>query len=366
MKHLRGLGFTNTTHGMRHPAGDDKAALRAMHRAQRSARLKAEESFLREKCSGLLPSFASGRDVTPHAIVPRIQLIKADTKEAHLFRLAALTWSVPVSRGYGRRMRFLVWDDNNGKLMGIMALGDPVFNLKARDDLIGWTASDRRERLVHVMDAYVLGALPPYNMLLGGKLIACLVRTREIRQHFARRYFNKQGIISGTIKRSSLVMVTTASALGRSSVYNRLKLNGLPYFEPIGYTSGWGHFHIPDELFGAMREYLEIRGHPYANSHSFGQGPNWRLRTIRAAVSMVGMDPGLLRHGISRQVFVCRLADNCDPILRGEQRRARYAGLLSVSEVGSFAVQRWIGPRAERRPEFGSWRREHILDLLRP
>jgi len=33
------------------------------------------------------------------------------------------------------------------------------------------------KRLVNVMDAYVLGAVPPYNMLLGGKLVASLVRS---------------------------------------------------------------------------------------------------------------------------------------------------------------------------------------------
>jgi hypothetical protein len=34
--------------------------------------------------------------------------------------------------------------------------------------------------------------------------------------------------------------------MGRSSVYNRLKLSGIMYFKSIGYTGGWGHFHIPD------------------------------------------------------------------------------------------------------------------------
>src|SRR5262249_41111946 len=69
----------------------------------------------------------------------------------------------------GRRLRYLVWDANNDKLIGIMALGDPVFNLKVRDELIGWDIKDRGKRLVNVLDAYVLGAVPPYNMLLGGQ-----------------------------------------------------------------------------------------------------------------------------------------------------------------------------------------------------
>jgi len=37
-----------------------------------------------------------------------------------------------VSRGYGRQ-RFLIWDQSNEKLIGLIALGDPVFNLRVRD-----------------------------------------------------------------------------------------------------------------------------------------------------------------------------------------------------------------------------------------
>ncbi len=71
-------------------------------------------------------------------------------------RYASLTWSVPVSNGYGRRMRFLVFDASNDKLMGLLALGDPVYNLRVRDQWIGWSVEQKNARLWHVMDAYVL------------------------------------------------------------------------------------------------------------------------------------------------------------------------------------------------------------------
>jgi hypothetical protein len=120
--------------------------------------------------------------------MPRLELVEADTWQSDLFRLAGLSWSVPVSAGFGRRLRYLVWDDSNEKLIGIIALGDPVFNLKVRDELIDWTSKDRAKRLVNIMDAYVLGAVPPYNFLLGGKLVASLIRTKEVRDDFAKKY----------------------------------------------------------------------------------------------------------------------------------------------------------------------------------
>ena len=310
--------------------------------------------------------FADGVDVVASRVCPRLELVDSGTWQSRLFRLASLTWSVPVSQGYGRRMRFLVWDDSNGKLVGLVALGDPVFNLRVRDTLVGWSASDRKERLVNMLDTYVLGAIPPYNQLLAGKLIACLVRTSEIRDAFTAKYASTTGVISQKKKRASLVMVTTTSALGRSSLYNRLQLDGTKYFRPIGFTVGWGHFHVPDRLFTLMREYLRAHGDEYAHNHFFGEGPNWRLRAIRKAMTSLGLNPEILHHGIGREVFACELASNAIDFLGGRVKRPNYRGLLTVQEVAEHAKARWLIPRAVRQPNFLAWRKEQILALLTP
>jgi hypothetical protein len=261
-------------------------------------------------------------------------------------------------------MRFLVWDDSNSKLVGLIGLADPVFNLAVRDEHIGWTAEDRRKRLVHVLDAYVLGAVPPYNMLLGGKLVAALVGTREVRDTFAARYSGARGLISGEVKPAALVMVTTSSALGRSSVYNRLRLGKYRLFRSLGYTSGWGHFHIPNRLFESMRAYLKARAHAYANNHKYGDGPNWRLRVVRQCLRMVGLNTNWLHHGIAREVFVCELAKNARSFLAGRSTHLRYNRLPTVAGVAAAARSRWLEPRAARRPEFALWRSEQLCDVL--
>jgi hypothetical protein len=258
----------------------------------------------------------------------------------------------------------LVWDKHNGKLMGIIAIGDPVFNLSVRDNLIDWDAKARGERLVNVMDAYVLGALPPYNALLAGKMVACLIRSRDVYDDFAKAYGKTTGIISQQEKKARLLAVTTSSSMGRSSVYNRLKLGNIEYFTPIGYTGGWGHFHIPDSLFAELRDYLRVIGHSYADHHSFGEGPNWRLRTIRAALTALGFNDGMLRHGIQREVFLCQLAGNSLKMLHSGRGKPDLSSLLSADEVAHLAVERWMLPRSQRRPEFRTWNRENIAALL--
>ena len=79
----------------------------------------------------LLVRFAAGSDVDPEKIVPRLVEVESNSQDELLFRYAKLHWSIPVSSGYGRRLRFLVVDEQNEKLMGVIGLGDPVFGLSA-------------------------------------------------------------------------------------------------------------------------------------------------------------------------------------------------------------------------------------------
>lgn len=365
-RHLKSLGFQRSANGALIPPDPSKSGIRQLHAFQRREMLLKSQDFVARNLPLLSKYFADGRELVPERIRPRLELIESGTFQSDLFRLASLTWSVPVSQGYGRRMRFLVWDDSNDKLMGILALGDPVFNLRMRDQLIGWTLEARRDRLVNILDAYVLGALPPYNMLLGGKLVASLIRTREVKDIFSERYRMTEGLISGKQKKASLVMVTTSSSMGRSSLYNRLTLAGQKYFRPIGYSEGWGHFHIPDQLFSDMREYLARKKHPYARNHRFGQGPNWKLRTVRQALQLLGENQDILRHSVNRELFVCELATNAMKFLRGESMRPHYRGLLSAHDVAELAKARWIVPRADRTSEYRKWRRSELALLLDP
>tara|TARA_R110002049_G_scaffold247690_6_gene422221 strand:+ start:15593 stop:16825 length:1233 start_codon:yes stop_codon:yes gene_type:complete len=363
-RHLRALGFEKTDEGALQVQGSGKNIVRTLHRAQREERLRANREFIATKAEKLLEYFASGREIDATRISPVLERVSSGTWQGDLFRLASLTWSVPVSNGFGRRLRYLVWDDSNGKLIGLIAIGDPVFNLAVRDRLIDWDTHDRSARLVNVMDAYVLGAIPPYNALLGGKLVACLLRSRDLYDDFARTYGGSTGIISKEEKKARLLAITTSSSMGRSSVYNRLKLGGRQYLKSIGYTGGWGHFHIPDRLFAELRDFLRDIDHNYADQHRFGQGPNWRLRTTRAALSALGFKDDMLRHGIQREVFICELAKNAAKILRTGKGKPDVGDLLSAKEISELALERWMVPRAERRPEFKDWNSSDLVDLF--
>lgn len=362
--HFKRLGFLKAPDGTLLPPNLDKQSYRDMHAHQRDSRLDANRAWIADRAGQLVQHFASGADLEVARIAPRIEVVRSGTWQSNLFRLASYYWRIPISEGYGRRLRFLVWDDHHKKLIGLFALGDAVFNLRARDEFIGWDHHRRVDAMVNLMDAYALGAVPPYNMLLGGKLIASLVRTQDVVDTFQAKYHESVGVISGQSKHARLVAVTTTSALGRSSLYNRLRIGGQSIFDSIGSTSGWGHFHISDELFEDLRGYLRSVGDSYADSHGYGQGPNYRLRLIRKALTLLGLDPDMARHGLTREVFFCSIASNALQFLRGDHKRVRYDQLPTVQEMGQAAMARWVVPRAERMPEFRLWQGERFVREL--
>ena len=362
--HLTGLGFSKNGKGYHVEGGLTKQKIRDVHSAQRNDILKHRQSFVATQGPALIKHFAAGRDVNPTAIDPEIVEVKPESLDSRLFRFASLLWSVPVSQGFGRRLRFLVRDRQNGQLIGIFALGDPVFNLSARDNWVGWTHEDRCDRLVHVMDAYVVGAVPPYSQLIGGKLIAALMTSLEVKKAYERKYLGSESVIRKKKHRARLVLLTTTSALGRSSIYNRLSLPDGPRFLRIGTTRGYGHFHLSGEIFEALRRHLEATGHPYASGHRFGMGPNWKLRVVRAALEDIGIDGNsILKHGIEREVYAIPLAQNWQKILLGSNKNIR--SLASPApEIADFCLNRWMIPRARRDNSYKDFDPESIMRSL--
>lgn len=330
---------------------DPKELARQLHAEHLRGVLEKNARFIDQWEDKILDEFAHGSEVEPGKIAPRIVPVQTP-REAALFRFASLHWSVPVSVGYGRRTRFLVYDDHNDKLMGIFALGDPVFNLAVRDRLVGWSVADRRARLYNVFDAYVLGAMEPYRELIGGKMIAACAVANETAEALVAKYEGSTTVITKEKKDPRPVLITTTSSLGRSSTYNRITYGGRKLFAPIGYTEGFGHFHFSADLFDELLDFLRGEGFD-VRGHQYGDGPNWRIRTIRKGLEALGLDGDLLRHGIRRQVFIAPRAMGWRAFLRGETRYLRWFD-LELNELSQHWRDRWAVPRAGRDARYAS------------
>jgi hypothetical protein len=357
IKSLRAQGFRIKNESILPPKDLSKEGIRKLHKTAVEHRIERAREGLMRKENRLLQRIATGREIVPLRICPRLVEVYPDSEEELLFRYASLHWSIPVSSGYGRRLRFLVVDENNGKLMGLIGLGDPVFGLRSRDEWIGWTQFDRKERLRNVMDAFVLGAVPPYSFLLCGKLIAMLVTSDTVREAFKRKYGNMRSVIKQRLHDGRLALITTTSALGRSSVYNRLRFGERLLYQSVGFTKGSGEFHFSNGLYGDITAFAEEHCESTAKQERWGTGFRNRREVIRKCLPELGLSSDWLYHGIKREIFVIPLAQNAREFLRGEQTRLENYH-QSESDIFRYFQDRWLLPRVSWDERYKSWSKD--------
>jgi hypothetical protein len=327
------------------PSALDKQGLRDLHALAVQHRIDRAKRGLSRYEPRLLTRIAAGSQVIPECIVPCLVEVQPDSEEELLFRYACLHWSIPVSSGYGRRLRFLVIDEQNGKLIGLFGLGDPVFSLAARDAWIGWDNDMRKQRLHNVMEAFVLGAIPPYSFLLCGKLVAMLATSNEVRDVFQRKYGGRRSVILDKPLDGQLALITTTSALGRSSIYNRLGYGKRLLYYRVGLTRGYGEFHFSNGLYGVIANYAKHYCEPTAKQKRWGNGFRSRREVVKKCLAKVGLSTEWLYHGIQREIFVIPLAQNIQQFLRGEQAKVLWFD-QSARELFAWFRERWLLPRA--------------------
>jgi Domain of unknown function (DUF4338) len=363
---LRKQGFVLRNNELLLPDHADKDTLRNLHALAVQSRIEQARPGLERHEPRLLRHIASGAEVVPERISPRLVEVEMGTENELLFRYARLHWSIPVSAGYGRRIRFLVIDDSNDRLIGIIGLGDPVYSLKPRDEWIGWSRDAKRQHIRDVMDAFVLGAVPPYSQLLCGKLVALLVASDEVREAVTRKYWGRHSWISETKHEGRLALITTTSALGRSSLYRRIRFENTPIYISVGFTRGSGEFQFANGVFEDLRRFAVDHCDATAKDARWGNGFRNRREWIRKALPKLGLPSDLVYHGIAREILVIPILDNAAGVLRGEESILQWR-CRPACKLFAWFRERWLLPRARCDQRYRSfepesyrlWRRRH-------
>lgn len=359
LQRLSEVGFIVTDEGILCPSVSGKEGLRKLHRPASYLEITARHDWLRRYLPQYLRFFADGNEIIPERISP--VLVEVTSKSEHnLFRIARLLWSLPFSKGYGRRLRFLVIDSSNEKLIGLLALQSPPLSFPARDRLFHYPPGRKTELVNQTMDIQTLGSVPPYSRLLGGKLIALAAASNEIRLAYQRKYAGRKTEMEGRTLPPHLVALTTTSAFGRSSLYNRLRYRNLIIAESLGYTEGYGIFHLM-ELYPLFREFLESQG--ISTRGGFGTGPRRKWQIMVRALERLGLSAEFLRHSVKREVFLFRLVDNLETYMNGSDAEPVYRD-LPFADLVDWWRERWLLPRAKRVDGWRSWRKEEIQKLL--
>ena len=344
--------------------GDSKEAIRAMHLAARMRDLTAAQDWIANAWRLRGRFFADGADINPECIDPKIVPVRT-TAEQDLYRLARYTWSLPYSRGYGRRLRFLILDaGHDHAVMGILGLQSPPIDFSPRDQRVTYPEGRKVEIVNQTMDIFTLGAVPPYNFLLAGKLVVYAAASQEVRRAYQERYHDTVTEINKAILPNHLPLLTTTSAFGRSSIYNRVRFRDRPIAQRLGYTTGYGNVRLNafEPIYPDIKRFLIEQG--YEHRMGFGKGgPKEVWRNITQVRQMLGIKDNALKHGIKREAWAIPLASNAWQYLAGQDQQPRYYD-DTFEALADWWRSRWLLPRSERTSEWKDWQRDFLIRSL--
>lgn len=217
----------------------------------------------------------------------------------------------------------------------------------------------------NMMDIIVCGAIPPYNELLGGKLVSMLACSPTVIRDYTLRYSNQISEIASrmkgkkVIRDSRLVYLGTTSlyAIG-SSQYNRIKMplssGCVLEYRKMGVTEGFGTLFFSRETTSLFSRIMELQDGGKRINHVFGEGTSPRFRMISRGLSTIGIRAdAFLRHYSPRIVYSIDLAKNTKEFLMGIDEDVDYGFdlydeeevLNRTQEICDYWYSRWLEKR---------------------
>lgn len=219
----------------------------------------------------------------------------------------------------------------------------------------------KRKLATEVSDIAVCGAVAPYNAILGGKLVALLMGSQDVRDIYSKRYANQASEIASQIagraihRSADLKVLTTTSLYGiGGNQYSAAKV--IPSDSPklraevrwrkLRSTTGFTVTHISPLTVSLMRKLaISIYGRRRINS-VFGEGSSPRTRQIREGLNLIGVNnDDVLRQSIGRRVYAMELFPDARDALTGFNPKARSRRGPSATAVADAWISRWLLPR---------------------
>ena len=357
IEHMLESGFTVNPHLK--PERYTAEAYRRIQMQARDRQMLSNRDFLAGALDEARKSCPNGADIDPARISLRIREVRAGEPEERLFRWWNLVWwSMPYQKAYGRQMRLLLWDEGHDAPFGLVSLQSPLLRMGVRDRYLGIPSEEVDYWANMSMSAQRVGALPPYNGLIGGKMAALSMTSDEVRRMYSKKYKGRITEMYRRVIEPRLLFVTTTSAFGASSMYDRLTYRSELAAVPMGYTSGEGTFHLPDDLTRDMYALMRKR-RGMDTSTTYGKGPSRKLAIFKASFRYLGLS-GFQRHGIRRQAYLFPLATNLPNVIQGHKRPVWVKRPLA--DIVEYWKERWAVARSERVPKWRDFRASEYFD----
>lgn len=219
----------------------------------------------------------------------------------------------------------------------------------------------------NMMEIIVCGAIPPYNELLGGKLVSILACSPQVIRDYTEKYEQQISEIASRMKGKKVIRDSRLAFLGTTSLYavgssqyNRINVPMADGFhlkyKKMGITEGYGTVYFSKRTTAAMMRLLELQDGGRRINNIFGEGTSPRFRLISKGLSSLGIkSDAFLQHYSPRIVFSIELAKNTNEFLRGETTTLDFPFDIhdeqsvfdKTQELIDFWYHRWLLKRLE-------------------
>jgi len=217
----------------------------------------------------------------------------------------------------------------------------------------------------NMMDIIVCGSIPPYNELLGGKLVSILACSPIVIKAYNDKYSSQVSEIASRMKGKRVIRDSRLAFLGTTSLYsqgssqyNRIKVplgqDFILQYKNMGITEGYGTVYFSKNTTNTIMKMLELQDGGRLINNIFGEGTSPRFRLISKGLSRLGIKAdAFLQHYSPRIVYSMELAKNTNDFLTGYADDLEYSFNIDdddevekvTQELINYWYERWLKMR---------------------
>ena len=274
---------------------------------------------------------------------PYVEIVEDAKESTKWAAVRRMIHTMDFTANPGRNVKINVKDRVSGKLLGQISLASDVTAMGVRDNFIGWTKDNKfvDGKLNNTTIASTIVCTQPlgYNFL-GGKLIAMMTTTPEVREYWKSKYNNV------------LIAVGTTSLYGIHSQYN-----GIPLFKTLGESAGKISLKPDDKFYDPWHQWLkENRAEWYQNNITnerirnganmgAGDGASGPVSGIKQKIlgqifKECGIKANQYHHGFKRGVYFAMMYENGNEFLRNEITEDQLV-MKDKFKQGNKYIQKW-------------------------
>ncbi len=206
----------------------------------------------------------------------------------------------------------------------------------------------------NMMEIIVCGSIPPYNEVLGGKLVSILACSPQVIKDYRDKYCNQISEIASRmagkkiIRDSNLVFLGTTSLYTKcSSQYNRISVvecgEKLLEYHKAGITEGFGTLFFSKETTNTLLQLQILLDGGRKINNVFGEGTSPRFRLLSTSFSNLSLKTAeFLKHNSPRIVYMMDLAVNSKEFLLGIDKNVKYRFNVNSNKDCDLTTKKYI------------------------